>query len=136
VVAVLLIFFVIGFVGLSLVDGYVKDNSTSSIRKDSRQMVAPFIFDMKAKSSSTFCKDDSLGYFSTRGALTSKESAKYFFKNILPLELSLQTWYSKFWIRALEYHPILGLLAPSKGRSYFHAKKWLFMSLSSLIYYL
>ena len=130
VVAILLVFFSIGFIGLSLTESYT--NNLMLKKKQANQRVAPTAFNTNAFSNTTMSLDTSLAYFSTRGALTTKESAKYFFKNILPLELSLQTWYSKFWIRALEYHPVLGLFAPSKERKYFHTKQWLFMSLKVL----
>ena len=135
-VAVLLVFFSIGFIRLSWSEGYYnlsKSNKSSSKIKGSHQRVAPLMMDTNAFFSNTLSSiDTSCVYFSTRGALSSKECAKYFFKHLLPLELSLKTWYAKFWIRALEYHPVLGILAPSKGRKYFHTKQWLFMSLKLL----
>ena len=133
-VAILLAFFGVGFIGLSLTESYSEQIKMTFLAKsDSLPMVAPFKMEVNTfQSTSAVPTNDTLKYVSKSGVLTSKLSAKYFFKNILPLELSLQTWYSKFWIRALEYHPVLGLFAPSKERKYFHTKQWLFMSLKVL----
>ena len=134
VVIILLIFFAVGFIGLSLTAeiGYSNQMKSMSYKRSMYDNLKPFTFYSEAFSRTTLTKDDSYGLLNRSGILISKENAKLFFKSILPLELSLQAWYLKFWIRALEYHPILGLLTPARGRKYFHTTKWLSMSLKVL----